>query len=344
MNFASPKAFYLNVDLFLLSIDVNSTSTVYRVLFQTIDRQDRVICSSLILKLASDDKSERFHLNIRKIFLREIYIYDEVGRRLQPENKQNSLKKKTLNLPFQIFSCMRQFEHSSGVDEEKGFCEYPKYFKKISTEEVECIFLEDVSNNGFIELNQATQAVTVQHILLVMKVLGKFHASTLALKEQKQRIFNGMIGEFNEINEKDRTTKWAKMLSSTPSFVIDAMAASPDTYVLNKILRFYERSQFDIVMECIDANVAEPFAVITHGDCWTKNTRFQYNERNLPVKTCLIDWKLSKYCSPVCDVVQFLFCSTTKQQRAAYYDTFLKAYYESLSHQLTAYGNSLVGL
>lgn len=58
--------------------DVNSTSTVYRVFYKALDHQNQVVSSSLILKMASDDKAERFHLKIRKIFLREIYIYDEV--------------------------------------------------------------------------------------------------------------------------------------------------------------------------------------------------------------------------------------------------------------------------
>lgn len=177
--------------------------------------------------------------------------------------------------------------------------------------------------------------MTVQHVLLVMKALGKFHGSSMALKDQKRRIFEGMIAEFNEINIKDRTTKWAKMLCSAARFVVDAMATSNDDRVFRRSLRFYERSQFDIVMECIDGPAAEPLAVITHGDCWTKNALFKNNGNTLPVQTCLIDWKMSKYCSPVCDVVQYIFCATTKQQRDVYYDTFLKAYHDSVARQLT---------
>lgn len=222
-----------------------------------------------------------------------------------------------------------------GIREDQGFYEHPKYYKKINSELVECIFLEDVTQNGFVELNQDLRSMSVQHVLLVMKALGKLHAASLALKDQKRRIFDGMIGEFNQIKAKDRTTKWAQMLSSTPKFIMDATATSNNNHILNKVLRFYERSQFDIGMECIDSNGAEPLAVITHGDCWSKNTLFKYNGRTLPMKTCLIDWKLSKYCSPICDVVQFIFCSTTKQQRDVYYDTFLKAYHESVTHQLT---------
>lgn len=237
----------------------------------------------------------------------------------------------------QIFSCIRQFETSKDICEEDGFCEHPKYYKNINAELVECIFLEDGVLKGFLPFNEEIGTISVQHVFLVMKALGKFHGSSLALKDQKRSIFEGMIGEFNEINAKDRTTKWAKMLCSTARFVIDAMAASSDDHVFKKSLRFYERSQFDIVMECIDGKVAEPLAVITHGDCWIKNTLFKYNGHTLPVQTCLIDWKLSKYCSPVCDVLQFIFCSTTKQQRDVYYDTFLKAYHDSVVKQLIKY-------
>lgn len=78
--------------------DVNSTSTVYRVLYQALDGENRVTNSSLILKHASDDKNDRVHLNIRKIFLREIYIYDEV-RALNRKHKQNSKLSSKLNPP-----------------------------------------------------------------------------------------------------------------------------------------------------------------------------------------------------------------------------------------------------
>lgn len=283
------------------------------------------------MKLAPDERMQRKENQSRELFLREIYLYDEVINlnflHLIEINREK-------NHIFQILSCFRQFEESKSIDEEDSFHEYAKCYKTINIEPIECIFLQDMTQDGFTLLNQCSDEITTQHVILVMRMLGKLHACSLALKDQKPEIFSAMIAEIEPNTFKYRTYKFANMLTFTAKTVVNTITDENDSFMLRKLLKFYERTQYDILLECIDGSRAEPHSSIIHGDCCSNNTFFKRNENNQPVEVCAIDWKSSKYCSPICDVVQYIFCSTTKEQRDNYYDSFLQTYHESLSNQL----------
>lgn len=53
----------------------------------------------------------------------------------------------------------------------------------------------------------------------------------------------------------------------------------------------------------------------------------------------LIDWQLSRYCSPVADLLYHIFGNTTKEFRDSYLDTLLRTYHESLSEIVTRLGS-----
>lgn len=61
---------------------------------------------------------------------------------------------------------------------------------------------------------------------------------------------------------------------------------------------------------------------------------FKYGEKNEVVEACLIDWQISRYASPVCDILYYVFCCTEKDMRDKHYDSWLKVYHESLTNLL----------
>jgi hypothetical protein len=52
----------------------------------------------------------------------------------------------------------------------------------------------------------------------------------------------------------------------------------------------------------------------------------------------LIDWQISRYCSPVIDLVYFIFICTDRQLRAKHYDELLNIYHHSLKELLDHLG------
>lgn len=61
---------------------------------------------------------------------------------------------------------------------------------------------------------------------------------------------------------------------------------------------------------------------------------FKYNNERTPIDICLLDWQLSFYASPVCDIVHLIFGGTEKAFRNKHYDTWLREYHDSLTSLL----------
>ena len=179
------------------------------------------------------------------------------------------------------------------------------------------------------------QEVTVDHILLVMQALGKFHAVSYAIKDQAPDKFSEMVNELQEhIYRQGYNSDLADAYNAAAMNVISSITDDRDAHLLEAVLRLYERDQYDIIVECVDGNAAEPHAIIIHGDMWSNNTMFQFNEENIPCKACLVDWQIARYASPVLDVLYYIFLSTTRELRGRNYNIYLKTYYESLSNHL----------
>lgn len=56
-------------------------------------------------------------------------------------------------------------------------------------------------------------------------------------------------------------------------------------------------------------------------------------------KICIVDWQISRYCSPSLDLLYFLFAATDKQTRDKEYDNLLHLYYSSLADMVTKLGS-----
>lgn len=112
--------------------------------------------------------------------------------------------------------------------------------------------------------------LTVEHILLVMKLIGKFHAISFALKEQKPEKFGELVSELREpmykygYNYEDIPSG----LTNAAKNMINSITDDSDAHLLQALLKIYEKTQFETLCECIDGNAAEPFSVVTHGDMW----------------------------------------------------------------------------
>lgn len=229
----------------------------------------------------------------------------------------------------------RGFEEERGiVFDQDGFHEYSVCYKSINTEPIECLFLQDLTKCSFSMIDN--KGVTVEHILVGMKALGKFHAISYAMKDQQPDKFTEIVSELQEhLFRHGHNSELAEAYNTAAMNVINSITDDKDAHLLGAVLKLYERDQYDIMVECVDGNAAEPHAVIIHGDMSSKNIMFQFNDKNIQHKACLIDWQVLRYASPVLDVLYYIFLNTTKELRGHNYNIYLKTYYESLSSHLT---------
>lgn len=115
-------------------------------------------CTDVILKVAPSNKTRREQFCSRECFLREMKMYEEV-------------------LPM-----FRRFQESNGIiPEENGFYEFPNCYKTIDADENETLILQDLKADHF-EMFDRLQVITFDHVKLIMKALGKYHALSFALR------------------------------------------------------------------------------------------------------------------------------------------------------------------
>lgn len=238
----------------------------------------------------------------------------------------------------QVLPYFREFEESKGVIlEENGFIEYPQCYRTLDIEPSECIFMEDLSVRGFKIIDRCTEVVTADHVRLGMKALGKFHAISFAMKDQQPEKFSELASNLSElfVRRDDKLTRdyFNKMLKS----IYDALDDNEDVLVRSKLDKLFEREAMDISADCVDAELAGSAAIITHGDNWQNNQIYKFDQNGKPIEVVLLDWQISRYCSPIIDIVYFVFCCTTKELRDAHYDDFLKAYHASLCFHIQKY-------
>lgn len=75
-----------------------------------------------------------------------------------------------------------QFQESKGIiPSENGFHEIAPSYGTITEEYHEAIFLKDLADDGF-EMYNRHNYIPVDHAHLVMKILGKLHAISYAMK------------------------------------------------------------------------------------------------------------------------------------------------------------------
>lgn len=244
---------------------------------------------------------------------------------------------------MQVLPYFRQFEESKGVVlEENGFTEYPKCYRTIDKVLDECILLEDLSVRDFRIVDRFTEDITATHAKLVMETLGKFHAISFALKDQKPEKFNELASNMTEhfIRRDDNLLrgyfdKQAECASSV-------LFGEEDADVIVKVKKLFETNALEVASDCLDPEPTGSASVIAHGDTWQNNTMFKYDQQGKPVEVSLLDWQVSRCSSPIIDIVYFVFCCTTKKLRDAHYDDFLNTYHESLSLNIRKYATFLL--
>uniref|UniRef100_A0A182JA39 CHK kinase-like domain-containing protein n=1 Tax=Anopheles atroparvus TaxID=41427 RepID=A0A182JA39_ANOAO len=217
------------------------------------------------------------------------------------------------------------------------------YYAKTVVDKLETVIvMEDLRLQAFRMWDKA-HPVNFEHARLLMVTLGRLHALSFAMKDQRPEQcanFREFIDPMSKVFEMDPTKAFERMMSSMCRRAIDTLEQH-DTFRREKLEQLRDRCVQEL-LACTDATAAEPYAIIGHGDCWSNNMMFQYGEDNVtPCNIKLIDWQLSRYGSPVLDLVYFIFNCTDEEFRAHSYQRLLSIYYNSLSEHLHNLGGNV---
>lgn len=224
-----------------------------------------------------------------------------------------------------------EIQLSKGINpSEYGLFEYTKCYASISEEFSECLFLEDLNLRHFKVMNHRQEVLTFDHVSLVMKALGKFHAFSFALRDQRPNKFKQITSGLHELYWVLLESELNQHYTSLVDRFKGVLAEEKQFDLLEKFNLKLGDDYFQTIRKINSGDSAEPYSVICHGDLTVYNSMFRTDEQGKPVEIQLIDWQFARYASPVTDLVLYLFCSTTKELRDEHFDEFLKIYHESL--------------
>lgn len=227
----------------------------------------------------------------------------------------------------------REFELSKGLTVEDIFNEYPKCYRANDTEPNECVLLEDMAIRGFSIIDRCDDEVTADHVHVMMKSLGKFHAISLALRDQRPEQFQKLTANFSEIFVRKDDAFLRAYYEKQVEFAVEVVSGEKDVHLLVKLKKLLEKEAIDIAVDCLGVS-SDSASVISHGDTWQNNIMFRFDGSGKPIEACFLDWQISRYSSPVIDIVYFMFSCTTKALRDKHYDSFLRTYHDSLSNHV----------
>lgn len=202
----------------------------------------------VILKLPPQNQARRDQFFARPLFRRESLFYDE----LQP--------------------MFEKFQIDRGIDVAKeGFNHVAACFKSLTENLFEGLFMEDIKVSGF-EMFDRLKEVTADHLHLVMEALAKFHAISFAIKVLKPELLEPYKAFQREIT-KDQLKVW---YDSAKKQAEDTLNDNTNEDLKVKVGKVLKTDFFELIEESISVEAAEPYTVVSHGDCWNNNMMFRY--------------------------------------------------------------------
>lgn len=205
----------------------------------------------LMCKLLPENVNRRDLFDTSTIFEHEIYVYNE------------------------ILSAFDQFQREKNIPSEDRFNEYPKCFGTASDLEKgeHVIIMENLKCTGY-GMWDKTKLIDYETVCLYMKTLGKLHALSFALRDQKPDVFD-RISRFEDVLvrllKRDDTMK--VMLEGG----LDKGVSNLDQPAERKVLEDLKTDCKDEMIRLLNPELAGKFYVIGHGDSWNNNL-FYSNE------------------------------------------------------------------
>lgn len=271
---------------------------------------------SLIMKLPPHNKTRREMFHTKDAFENEIFAYDVL-------------------LPAFV-----KLQQDNGVAKEDGFFRFPKIYGTFADPETGnyVLIMEDLAVRGY-EMRNKFEKLNFAHAKLAMTELGRYHALSFAVRDQRPELF----AEFR----KRQPTFLLKMLDNNRSkdfwsqkYVEASKTLAPEEKEFADKIVLLGTTYVERMRECCEEDGAEPFAVMNHGDCWNNNMMYRYSaDKKKPDEMRLIDWQITQWCSPAMDLSHYIFSSTEKELRDEHYDDLLRVYYDSLSELLRRVGS-----
>lgn len=282
---------------------------------------------------------------------------ENIGRR--KTFRSENFFRNECNFYSKVVPHFMDFQQKRNIVEPIAFTDVPRCYAVYCDGQNDFIAMEDLFIYGFATVNRQ-DGLNLEQCKLLITTLGKFHAVSMAIKDQEPERFNEIINSV-EVNLYMHLLKMVYILNFSQEtyyaekfrewhepFVKDQILVARDaiskeyggTEYEAKMMNFTEFKPFCDTMIRLTHSKSN-FSVIGHGDCWIPNFLIRYEDKVpfSPVETKLIDFQSTRYASPVLDVSFFIYSGTQQGLRENHYNELIKDYYMGVTDMLRALGS-----
>ncbi|KAL1140736.1 hypothetical protein AAG570_000666 [Ranatra chinensis] len=282
----------------------NYASDISRLKIETVLGSGRMATRSLIMKRMPATELRAKQIGEWGLFRKEIKMYNTVLPKMDK---------------------FLESEDYSG-DTLWGRCLYTRPY--------DLIILEDLKDLGF-KMADRQESLDMNHALLVMKSLGRYHALSATLEDRGELDVEDFKETIFTTND-DKMKQYLGQVLTVFAGVVDTTWGEEWKISASKIKSLVANSM-DSVRRMYDEKC--DFPVLNHGDCWVNNMMFKYdNDTNNPSGIRFIDFQLAYYNSYAFDLTYFLTSSVRPEIRDEDYGPLLQEYHTSLTWHLKRFG------
>lgn len=214
---------------------------------------------------------------------------------------------------------------------------FKKYLSKINEEsdispntfyinfENDVIVFEDLAEKGY-RMADRTDGLDMTHAKMVIKKMAKLHAASLIYNTKQ---YGDLEKSFTRgmFNRKSNGLS-PYFLSNLQSLANEVSKWNGYEQIANK-LRNMESSLIENGRKVFDPTEGYLNCLI-HGDLWTNNVMFKYDENNKPENALLVDFQMCVWGSPAVDIHYFINTSLNDDLRENHQDELFYFYYSTL--------------
>nr|XP_016993660.2 uncharacterized protein LOC108055001 [Drosophila takahashii] len=191
------------------------------------------------------------------------------------------------------------------------------------------MILEDLAQYNYVNADRVKQ-LDLEHTKLTLKMLAKFHAASVILRQRHPELISkSLFTHFFSRDKKGYTEVYTGVFRALLRFV-NGQPDLKENYgdKLEKLLNFvmeYGARVFDVSERDLQ--------MLNHGDCWTTNIMFQYDDAGSPQTAVAIDFQFSNITSPAIDL-HYFFTVSLREEVQEMESILVDSYYHDLRENL----------
>ncbi|XP_046751393.1 uncharacterized protein LOC124414489 [Diprion similis] len=199
------------------------------------------------------------------------------------------------------------------------------------------ILMEDLKHLGYSVLERR-ELLDLDHSLATVRILGRLHASSLALKLRDPQRFEELVSPLTEaiFPQDTRPSLGVSINDCVKIAVAQLQSIEPKSEELEigiQFLKSFGESVYSEVQKLVVPGQGE-FDVLTHGDCWNNNIMFKHDNAGRVVDVKLVDFQITRHVSPAVDFHYFVYSSPKSSVVEDNYDDLVQAYHSAFAETL----------